>query len=49
MLSSGKTLFELTAEDLMSRDVICIPATASLHDGGPPADRIGRHRCPRGR
>jgi CBS-domain-containing membrane protein len=30
MLSCHTKLFELTAEDLMSRNVICIPATASL-------------------
>ena len=53
MLSSCKTLFELTAEDLMSRDVICIPATASLRTaarrliesgvtGAPVVDDDGR-------
>jgi CBS-domain-containing membrane protein len=48
-----KTLFELTAEDLMSRDVVCIPAHTSLRSaarmlieagvsGAPVVDEEGR-------
>jgi len=53
MLTSYKTLSELTAEDLMSRDVTCIPSHVSLQEaarrlveagisGAPVVDDDGR-------
>jgi len=55
MLTIHKALFELTAEDLMSRDVVCIPSATSLQEaarrlveagisGAPVIDEDGR--CP---
>jgi CBS-domain-containing membrane protein len=53
MLTIHKTLFDLTADDLMSRDVVCIPSSTSLQDaarrlvesgisGAPVVDEAGR-------
>jgi len=53
MLTTHKTLFELTAEDLMSRDVVCLPSATSLRtaarllveagvSGAPVVDEQGR-------
>jgi len=52
-MATHKTLFELTAEDLMSRDVVCIPSATSLREaarrlveggftGAPVVDEEGR-------
>jgi CBS-domain-containing membrane protein len=53
MMTLNRTLFELTAADLMSRDVVCIPASTSLRNaarmlveagvsGAPVLDEEGR-------
>src|SRR4051812_27595796 len=53
MVTTQKTLFELSAEDLMSRDVVCPPAETSLRSaarllveagvsGAPVVDELGR-------
>jgi len=53
MMTLHRTFFELTAEDLMSRDVVCIPAATSLRNaarmlveagvsGAPVVDEEGR-------